>query len=447
MGRCSYCGKDIDHPFPCRHCNNSYCGDHRLPENHECPLYVPDEEFGGTGPDTREIRNDRATRKQRLSQQRTSRERKKSEQDESPKSSSKNDAFCDNCGKVYYSNGLCKDCRNEEKDTTDTSEAEASASELNTSTPPDSPEPNVGSSGNAGNESEKKTSNVDFESSPDVAPDGTIASSEDASERVSEESESHGSLFHRLLAMIKTPLSSTGEGSNEPLSSRYQSGQYSNRRGSTRSSPSLLSRIYLRFKIWLYRLAIISVIATIGIFGIALTVGTGVPIIDNTASDVSAAAQDYLEEEPLDRSQIERDIHYYVNQEREDRGLEPLAYDTDLRDIARYHSQDMVDQDYFAHDSPDGETVEDRYERFGIACSGGENIAYTYADQDLQTDSGTVDHDNNETRIARGIVRQWMNSKGHRENILRPRYQREGIGIIINEDEKGTQVMATQNFC
>lgn len=42
MVTCAHCGTDIDHPFTCNHCNSQFCGDHRLPEKHECPLHVPD---------------------------------------------------------------------------------------------------------------------------------------------------------------------------------------------------------------------------------------------------------------------------------------------------------------------------------------------------------------------------------------------------------------------
>lgn len=50
--------------------------------------------------------------------------------------------------------------------------------------------------------------------------------------------------------------------------------------------------------------------------------------------------------------------------------------------------------------------------------------------------------------LATGIVDSWMNSTGHRENILRPYWNGEGIGIEIVETGDGmTKVWATQNFC
>jgi uncharacterized protein YkwD len=58
-----------------------------------------------------------------------------------------------------------------------------------------------------------------------------------------------------------------------------------------------------------------------------------------------------------------------------------------------------------------------------------------------------VNYGNNETDIARGLVSQWMNSTGHRENILRPFWESEGIGVAIEDVNGKTRVYATQNFC
>jgi uncharacterized protein YkwD len=117
----------------------------------------------------------------------------------------------------------------------------------------------------------------------------------------------------------------------------------------------------------------------------------------------------------------------------------------------------MATELYFAHESPDGETMGDRYDRFGYECrvpisgdryaTGAENIAYTYADSNVQTESGLENYGNNETAIARGLVNQWMKSSGHRENILRSYWESEGIGVAIEDVNGETRVYATQNFC
>lgn len=210
-------------------------------------------------------------------------------------------------------------------------------------------------------------------------------------------------------------------------------------------------------KRWLRRIFLLAIVGILGVFAVAITMGTGVPLIDNTATDIFESAENATREESLNRTEIEYQVHQHINEERTDRGRSPLSYNTDLREIARYHSEDMANKSYFAHDSPSGETMQDRYEKFGFDCrvqvsstlymSGAENIAATYAGSDVQTESGVTNHNRNETKIAQGLVQQWMNSPGHRENILKPEWQSEGIGIAITETDDGARVLATQNFC
>ncbi|ELZ23680.1 hypothetical protein C475_15453 [Halosimplex carlsbadense 2-9-1] len=173
--------------------------------------------------------------------------------------------------------------------------------------------------------------------------------------------------------------------------------------------------------------------------------------------DDSSAVGDGTAAAEIDVVRIERAIHERVNEIRRDRSLEPLASDEDLAEIATYYSRRMADEEFFAHTAPDGQTLLDRYDRFGYDCrvdtggqryvTGGENLAYTYAYTPVQTEDGVVSYDGNETRIARGIVEGWMNSPGHRENLLRPYWNREGIGVVLDPENGRTQVVATQNFC
>lgn len=192
---------------------------------------------------------------------------------------------------------------------------------------------------------------------------------------------------------------------------------------------------------------------------------------DDTADDSSAPADDEdassgngtvegdsdtteSDDGTLDRALVERYVHQTVNEERTDRGLEALEFDDDLQEIARAHSEDMAEREYFAHVDPDGNTFEDRYAAHGYECraytgdgyyyTGGENLAMTYVDQPVQTDSGAVAKHTDERELADGIVDQWMNSDDHRENLLAEHWNNEGIGIYVTEDD---EVYATQNFC
>lgn len=160
----------------------------------------------------------------------------------------------------------------------------------------------------------------------------------------------------------------------------------------------------------------------------------------------------------VDKARVEAEIHKRINEIRQSRGLNRLKMTGRLREIARGHSADMATKGYFSHESPGGKTMEDRYREAGYECrvdtgtgnqyaTGAENIAYTYAYQSVRTDEGIRSHNGNETKIAHGIVTGWMNSDGHRQNILQNYWKHEGIGVATTESSDGTRVYATQNFC
>jgi uncharacterized protein YkwD len=100
-----------------------------------------------------------------------------------------------------------------------------------------------------------------------------------------------------------------------------------------------------------------------------------------------------------------------VNGERTRARLRPLAADERLRQVARAHSLEMFELDYFSHSSPTSGSPFDRMHAAGIPfVVAGENLAY----------APNVD-------IAHQGL---MNSPGHRANILRPEFGRVGIGVI-----------------
>lgn len=108
------------------------------------------------------------------------------------------------------------------------------------------------------------------------------------------------------------------------------------------------------------------------------------------------------------------------NRDRAAAGLPPLKENAKLRKAAVGHSDDMVSRRYFEHDEPDGDGMVDRikragYVRPGDAWSLGENIAWGTAD--LATPAE--------------IHKAWMNSAGHRANILRRSFKEIGIGIVL----------------
>jgi uncharacterized protein YkwD len=130
---------------------------------------------------------------------------------------------------------------------------------------------------------------------------------------------------------------------------------------------------------------------------------------------------------------LEREVFDLTNEVRQDHHLMPLIQDTTLIDIARAHSDDMLERNYFSHISLDGKSIKDRvapaYSR--SLSQAGENIwgghGYDYSDSTL---------------MARLIVDSWMSSPGHRANILNPNYNYVGVGVSA----MGKEIRATQNF-
>lgn len=100
-----------------------------------------------------------------------------------------------------------------------------------------------------------------------------------------------------------------------------------------------------------------------------------------------------------------------VNKERATRGVKTLTFDSSLRTIARLHSEDMFKRGYFAHYSPEGYSVADRADKYGIKyLIIGENLAYAPS-LDL---------------AHQGL----MNSPGHKANILSTDFNKIGIGVM-----------------
>jgi uncharacterized protein YkwD len=157
----------------------------------------------------------------------------------------------------------------------------------------------------------------------------------------------------------------------------------------------------------------------------------------------------------LNIPELEKNIHDLINKERHKHGLSRLAWNDTLSGIARKHSKDMARRNYFSHDTPEGRGFPYRYREAGYSCAvnGQGNIYYMGAENIFQNNlydritivNGVAYYDwNSEDKIAETTVRGWMNSKGHRKNVLTPYWKSEGIGVAIAPDGK---VYITQNFC
>lgn len=107
----------------------------------------------------------------------------------------------------------------------------------------------------------------------------------------------------------------------------------------------------------------------------------------------------------------EQEVFNLINAQRTAAGLSALKIDEELQNVARIKAKDMVDNNYFSHNSPTYGTPFNMIKNFGITYkAAGENIA------------------GNSTN--KGAVNAWMNSSGHKANILSSNYNYTGIGVV-----------------
>lgn len=111
----------------------------------------------------------------------------------------------------------------------------------------------------------------------------------------------------------------------------------------------------------------------------------------------------------------ERKVLTLVNEEREKENLSPLVWNEELAKLAREHSEDMEKRDFFSHINPDGLDPFDRMSKKGIKYSvAAENIAYGQ-------------------QTPEAVMNTWMNSEGHRKNIMNPQLKELGVGAVKSE--------------
>ena len=129
---------------------------------------------------------------------------------------------------------------------------------------------------------------------------------------------------------------------------------------------------------------------------------------------------------------------------RETEGWTALPSSDALEAVAQEFAERMVAEDFFAHEAPDGSTVEDRYRRSGISCDrSGEVLAQTYWLHEFERDGETIVY-NEPAELGTGVVEGWLDSPPHRELVLNPEFVRQGIGMAKTTDNV---VYAVQNFC
>ncbi|MCE4865457.1 CAP domain-containing protein [Clostridioides difficile] len=124
-------------------------------------------------------------------------------------------------------------------------------------------------------------------------------------------------------------------------------------------------------------------------------------------------------------SAYQKEVVDLVNVERAKAGLNPLTLDSSISNVATKKSQDMIDNNYFSHNSPTYGSPFDMLKKFGVSYkTAGENIAMGQ-------------------KTPKEVVSAWMNSEGHRKNIMNPNFSKIGVGVA---QKSGGSIYWTQIF-
>jgi uncharacterized protein YkwD len=135
--------------------------------------------------------------------------------------------------------------------------------------------------------------------------------------------------------------------------------------------------------------------------------------VDDKASGVKAAVV-------VNTSQVERSAFDLINQKRVENGLQPVVWSEELAAIARLHSQNMAEFNFFGHRGLDEKMVSDRADDRGLRKwrAIGENIAFNRGYQDP---------------IGKAVG-LWLNSPSHRHNLLDRSWKESAIGVAVTAE-------------
>ncbi|MGR6760514.1 CAP domain-containing protein [Paenibacillus sp. T2-29] len=123
----------------------------------------------------------------------------------------------------------------------------------------------------------------------------------------------------------------------------------------------------------------------------------------------SGAGQSTDSNAQLSKSQFAAEVVKLVNNERSQKGLKPLTSNAKLTEVALAKAKDMSTNNYFSHTSPTYGSPFDMMKKFGVT--------YTYAGENIAMGQKTPQE----------VMKAWMNSQGHRENILKAEYTQIGV--------------------
>jgi uncharacterized protein YkwD len=164
----------------------------------------------------------------------------------------------------------------------------------------------------------------------------------------------------------------------------------------------------------------------------ALAALAALAVLAAPASASAACHDKYAHPSEVSNATVKRTTLCLLNKRRKEHGRRALKPNKRLARAARKHARDMVERNYFSHTAPGGISFVDRIMRQDYVNPGqgwtlGENLAW-----------GTY-----QLATPKSIVRSWMQSPGHRANILNPRFREIGIGVVTGSPEAGTENAAT----
>lgn len=156
------------------------------------------------------------------------------------------------------------------------------------------------------------------------------------------------------------------------------------------------------------------------------------PMVPANSSDTPPGKSSRVMVSTAHLQQVEGIVFDLINQERGRYGKKQLTREKSLTQIAYAHSSDMLDRNFFSHINPEGRSPHDRIVMGypNQISASGENIWMSSGDRSTARD------------LAKKMVDGWMNSPGHRKNILSDDFSHTGIGVCQN----GAETRATQVF-
>lgn len=135
----------------------------------------------------------------------------------------------------------------------------------------------------------------------------------------------------------------------------------------------------------------------------------------------------------INGSELEILIQREVNDRRTAAGKEPFVHSKRVQLIARIHSKDMAEREFFDHTNPDDEGSRERHESYDGCDDTNENIAKWESVPESNT-----------TNIAERIVDGWADSEGHNTSMMTSYDKVAAVGVYVTKEK---DLYVTQNFC